>query len=184
MNAIPMNSTAAPALPDDLDRLREFANVGAGHAASALAQLIGTPLGMTPPEVRTGETAAPRDGCGVFLQVEGGPGGWLGVFFAPAARAALLDAVLREASADPDASRSALAEVGNILASHALSAVSELAGTLILPTPPIIALRHPARRFRELLERAGLRGAPRIENALVDAGGECRGHVVWVPALI
>jgi chemotaxis protein CheC len=184
VNPISLCPSPNPALPDDLDRVREFANVGAGHAASALAQLIGTPLWMRPPEVSTGETAANWDGSGVFLRVEGGPGGCLGIFFARAARGALLDAVLGGASQQPKACRSALAEVGNILASHALSAVSELAGTLILPTPPVTAWRHPAKRFAALLERLGLSEAPRIENALVDARGECRGLLVWVPALI
>jgi len=170
------------ALTDPLDRLCELANVGAGHAAGALAQLTGTPLRMRVPVVDP--PAAEGDATGVFFAVEGGPGGFLAVFFSTEARDALLEALLGAVPDDPQTRRSALAEAGNILASHALSAVAELAGTRVLPKLPTTALDLPRERFARLLEGAGVSDGMRIESELVDAAGIARGRLVWVPAPI
>lgn len=170
------------ALSEPLDRLCEFANVGAGHAAGALAQLTGIPLRMKVPVVDP--PAAEEEGTGIFFEVEGGPGGFLAVFFSAAARDALLEALLGQVPDDSEARGSALAEAGNILASHALSAVADLVGTRVLPKLPTTALDVPHERFAQLLEGAGVGAAVRIENELVDSAGVARGRLVWVPAPI
>ena len=169
---------------DPVDWLCELANVGAGHAAGALAQLTGVPLRMTVPAVDPQSPNEADDRTGIFFEVEGGPGGFFAVFFSDAARDALLEALLGSVPDDAETRRSALAEAGNILASHALSAVAELAGTRVLPKLPTTALDVPHERFSRLLQGAGAASALRIENELVDCAGVARGRLVWVPAPI
>jgi chemotaxis protein CheY-P-specific phosphatase CheC len=177
-----------------LDRLCELASVGAGHACGALAALLGRPFVMDVPEAHDLAAERPdapfaarlgadeRDWCGVLFGVSGGPGGALGLFFAPAARAALLEALVGRRAEAGALAESALCEVGNIVASHALSALGELLGARVLPSPPRYAPQDAPREFAQLAcERAGGPPALRIEVELSDRAGELRALLVWVP---
>ena len=168
---------------DDLDRLCELANVGAGHAAGALAQLLGCPIRMSVPRVQRGGTgAAPSGGpgtSGIFFEVEGGIGGVFAVLFPPRERDALLAELLGEARPESEQSESALREVGNILASHALSAVADLVGARVLPSLPTLALEAAGSVLASFQARFD---EPAIESQLVDPGGHLRGLLVWIPA--
>ena len=53
-----MQNAAFRDVGDELDRLCELANVGAGHAATALARLVGRPIRMSVPCVRMGTASA------------------------------------------------------------------------------------------------------------------------------
>jgi chemotaxis protein CheY-P-specific phosphatase CheC len=177
-----------------LDRLCELASVGAGHACGALAALLGRPFVMDVPEahaltaerpqapLRTRLGADERDWGGVLFGVSGGPGGALGLFFAPAARDALLGALPGLRDAGDALAESALREVGNIVASHALSAIGELLGARVLPSPPQYVREDAPQAFARLAaERAGGAAALRIEVELSDRAGELRALLVWAP---
>jgi chemotaxis protein CheC len=133
--------------PRQLDALREVANIGAGHAATALSQLTGHTIMINVPalgvhprtEIRTllekpdGEVAA------VDVRMLGElTGQTLLVFEHQAAKelAALL--TMRQPGEGPlsELERSAVQEVGNILASAYLNALSQIVGGVLLPTPP------------------------------------------------
>jgi len=170
--------------PDDLDRLCELANVGAGHAAGALAQLLGCPIRMSVPRVqRGGAGAMAQSGApgtsGIFFEVEGGIGGVFAVMFSPGERDALLAELLGEARPESEQSESALREVGNILASHALSAVADLVGARVLPSLPTLALEAAGTVLASFQARFD---EPAIESQLVDPRGHLRGLLVWIPA--
>jgi chemotaxis protein CheC len=168
---------------DELDRLCELANVGAGHAAGALAQLLGRPICMSVPCVQRGDAAgaaaAPGGTSGIFFEVEGGIGGIFAVLFPPRVRDALLAELLGVAQLDSEQSESALREVGNILASHALSAVADLIGVRVLPSLPTLALEAAGSVLASLRVRFD---EPAIESQLVDRSGDLRGLLVWIPA--
>ncbi|MCX5740186.1 MAG: chemotaxis protein CheC, partial [Proteobacteria bacterium] len=77
-----MQNVAFHDVGEELDRLCELANVGAGHAATALARLIRRPIWMSVPRVRmgtaaTGETPLADDDAWIFFEVEGAMGGAL-----------------------------------------------------------------------------------------------------------
>jgi len=176
----------AESLRDDLDRLCELVNVGAGHAAGALAQLLGCPIRMSVPRVQRGgasRRAAPerlRPGTsGIFFEVEGGIGGVFAVLFPPRERDALLAELLGEQRSESDQGESALREVGNILASHALSAVADLIGARVLPSLPTLALEAAGSVLASFQVRYD---EPAIESQLVDPSGGLRGLLVWIPA--
>src|SRR3972149_6346244 len=81
-----------PTAASPIDRLSELLNIGAGHAAGALALLLGRTFWMRVPRaLRVGADAAPlagelalrheiADGAALLFEVEGSPGGIVALF--------------------------------------------------------------------------------------------------------
>jgi chemotaxis protein CheC len=187
-------SVASRIEASDLDRVRELASIGAGHAANALAQLTGRTCEMRVPTVRLHEAGAepeaPRAGAsersmaGVLFEVEGGPGGVLALLFPSATCERLLAQLLGSGAHElrSPAARSALCEVGNILASHAANAVGETLGVSMLPSIPLLALHDARAALAALLARRDSgRPALRIESEICDRAHELCGIFVFVP---
>ena len=180
-----------------VDRLCELASIGAGHAAGALATLVGRAIEMCVPEARVlepGSADAPlatafggdaREWSGVIFEVEGGLGGALGVLFPAASRDRLLAKLLGENASIPAQAESALREVGNILASHALSAIGDVLGANVLPSLPRLAMQGAPHELAQLIAaQAGARAALRIEVELCDRARGLRGLLVYAPARV
>ena len=172
----------APPAAEQIDRWSEFANIGAGHAAGALGSMVGQAIRMRVPQVvhRGGrEAPLPFDpSVAVFFGVQGSLGGHFTVLLSKPATGPFLEALLgAPVSLREESAQSALAEIGNVMASHALSAVADLEDTLVLPTPPDIELESPGPVFAR---RFGTH-TPRIENLLVDDEDAILGALVWVP---
>ena len=168
----------------EIDRARELTSIGAGHAASALAALTGRTCEMNDPIVQS--ASYPESGLtGVLFELAGGTGGVLALFFPAATRDRLLEHLLgpeRGGKRGPSNARSALCEVGNILASHAVNALGEMVGEAMLPSPPQLALTDaPAALANLLARRHGEEPALRIETEIFDRAGELRGILVFVP---
>jgi len=175
-----------------IDRLRELGSIGAGHAATSFARLVGRTIRMRPPAVR-GRSSRPLShelkawDTGVFFEIEGGPGGLLAVLFSAAARDALLALLLRRGPGDaprplgPE-EESALREVGNILASSVVSAMADTLGARVLPSVPVLALGGASAVLGSLLAARGEGDALLIETEIHDGAGELRGLVVFAPA--
>jgi chemotaxis protein CheC len=168
----------------EIDRVRELASIGAGHAASALAGLTGRTCEMRVPRVQAGSLGE-ADLTGVLFELSGGTGGVLALFFPPATRDRLLAQLLGAAPGhEPERARacSALCEVGNILASHAVNALGEMLGEAMLPSPPQLELTDAPAAFADLLARRhGEAPALRIETEIFDRAGELRGILVFAP---
>lgn len=170
--------SAANATDAEIDRVCELASIGAGHAADALAQLTGRTCEMRVPHVQQGLVDEPGL-TGILFELTGGPGGVLGLFFPAVTRERLLDHLLGTERAAAD---SALRELGNILASHAVDAVAEVVGEVMLPSPPQLALGDAAGAFARLLAaHHGSTPTLRVETEIVDRSGELRGIFVFVP---
>lgn len=190
-----------PPVPTErqLDRLRELVNIGAGHAAGAFGVFVGRTFTMRVPVIRLlrPETASapfvadvrddPRlDLAGVFFEVEGGLGGLVALLFPIGVRDRVLELLL-----GPGGSRaghaqqeSALRELGNILASHMVSAIGETLGTPVLPSVPRLTMRDAAAALAALVaHQAGNGPVVRVETEILDENGELRGILVLVPDL-
>src|SRR5947207_6499213 len=136
-----------------LDALREVANIGGGHAATALSQLIGRTVMVSVPTVVVCRLAdvppllprADEPVAAVLIQMLGDLTGHALLVFPSHTASRIAELLLHRATA-PDASdfdameRSAIQEAGNILSAAYLSALSDFMGMLLLPSPPSLAV--------------------------------------------
>ena len=192
-----MNEPGREIRAADVDRVRELASIGAGHAANAFAALLGRTCSMRVPTVRVlpaERMDAPfvanvRDDdragmVGVFFEVEGGLGGVLALLFSRAMRDRLIEQLAGAPGKQvpPETAESALREVGNILASHVVSAISDTLGVAVLPSIPLLALEDAPSAFASLVAlRQAERAALRIETEISDRHGDLRALLVFVP---
>jgi chemotaxis protein CheC len=129
----------------DLQRsaLLEIANIGSGNAATALSQLLGKPVEIGYADAllatlaeaadKIGAAAAPSAVVDTPVADEGGK---VLLLFPDGAAEQLCE--LFGTRLDDEMGRSALREVGNILASSYLNAVVEMTGLDLAPQPPTI----------------------------------------------
>lgn len=169
---------------EELDRLCELANVGAGHAATALARLIGRTIRMSVPRVRMGtstsaETSLATDDAWIFFEVQGAMGGALVLRLPCSARQSIVDELVGS-DAGASHAESALREVGNILASHALSAVADMVGARVVPSLPSLVFDATGPALAAWRSRAA--GRVCIETHLLDEAGLSHVELVWIPA--
>lgn len=130
-----------------LDALREVANIGCGHAVSALARLVGgRTVNLSVPRAML---AAASDVSGLLgggeapvvaakLGMEGQLRGVLLLVLPREDGSALEALLLRRHDAPLEERESALSEAANIVASACLSAIGTLTGWRLLPTVPVL----------------------------------------------
>jgi len=133
------------------DALREVANIGAGHAATALSQMTGRKIMISVPEVsiRPLEEVAGLVGppetviAGVLMHVMGDLTGRTLVVLGEDSARALCVLLLRRPSPGPgfDAmQQSTIKETGNILCSAYMNALSDFLGMMLLPSVPALVI--------------------------------------------
>lgn len=133
-----------------LDVLKEIGNIGAGHAATALSQLISEPIAMTVPNVSIVSLAevseilggAEQVVVGIYMRMFGDvPGKIIFVFSEDEALtlAEMLTKTKNQAQALNDYEESALKEIGNIMTGAYLYALTKLTGYNVLSSVPVLA---------------------------------------------
>ncbi|MFI5310475.1 MAG: chemotaxis protein CheC [Gemmatimonadales bacterium] len=133
-----------------LDALREVANIGAAHAATALSQMTGQTIMISVPQLTIARLEdVPNQIAGreepvaaVLMKILGDLTGLtLLVFPQPTARKVAGLMLKRPAIMDLGMlEQSALKEAGNILSAAYLNALSEFLGMILLPSPPSLAI--------------------------------------------
>ena len=135
-----------------LDALREVANIGAGHAATALSQMTGgtimisvptiniAPLEEVPPQI----TGPEEPVAAVLMNMLGDLTGRTLLVFPKPTAIRLSELMLRrpEGSAKDlgELEQSAIKEAGNILSGAYMNALSDFMGLMLLPSPPSLAV--------------------------------------------
>jgi chemotaxis protein CheC len=134
-----------------IDALREVANIGAGHAATALSQMVGRTIMISVPTINVARledmppqvTAPDEPVAAVLMHMLGDLTGRTLLVF-PRHTAIRLAAMLlrRESSGDEftEMEQSAIKEAGNILSSAYMNALSDFMGMMLLPSPPSLAI--------------------------------------------
>ena len=128
-----------------LDALAELANIASGTAATALSQMLGREVELRVPRAlalpladAVDAAGAPEDiVSGIVLGLEGDVDA-LVLLLIPAGDAAILCEMLG-VEAGTEVGDSALSEIGNILGSSYLNALSAMTGLTLMPTPPTLA---------------------------------------------
>jgi chemotaxis protein CheC len=128
-----------------LDALAELANIASGTAATALSQMLGQEVELRVPRAlalpladAVDAAGAPEDiVTGIVLGLEGDVDA-LVLLLVPAADAGTLCRLLG-VEPQTEVGDSALSEIGNILGTSYLNALSMMTGLTLLPTPPTLA---------------------------------------------
>lgn len=135
-----------------LDALREVANIGAGHAATALSQMTNRTIMINVPEVnvlaledvsellgRADETVA-----AVLMHMMGDLTGRTLVLFPEGSAKHLCDILFRKPTGTTvefgAMEQSGIKEAGNILASAYLNALSDFMGMMLVPSVPSLVI--------------------------------------------
>ena len=135
-----------------LDAMREVANIGAGHAATALSQMTNRKIMITVPRVnvRPLEDACDMIGspddvvAAVLMHMMGDLTGRALLLFPEPAAQVLCDFLLRRPLGTTGSfgvmEQSALKEAGNILGSAYLNALSDFMGMMLVPSVPSLVI--------------------------------------------
>ena len=138
--------------PMQMDALREVANIGAGHAATALSQMtnqrimISVPqINVTPLEEVSVHIGAPEEPvAAVLMNMLGDLTGRTLLVFPRNTAMRVAEMMLRK----PEGSitelgtleQSAITEAGNILSGAHMNALSDFMGIMLLPSPPSLVI--------------------------------------------
>jgi chemotaxis protein CheC len=135
-----------------LDALREVANIGAGHAATALSQMTGNTIMISVPTINIArledvppQISGPEEPVAAVLMNMLGDltGRTLLVFPRPTALR-LSELMIGHPPKVPGElgviEQSAITEAGNILSGAYLNALSDFMGLMLLPSPPSLAI--------------------------------------------
>jgi len=184
--------------PMQLDAIREVANIGAGHAATALSQMTGQTIMISVPTINVAameevppNITGPEEPVAAVLMTMLGDltGRTLLVFPIPTA-IRLAELLLRRPHTPntelSELEQSALKEAGNILSGAYMNALSEFMGLMLLPSPPSFAIDMS----RAVLTTAYLQfGTDRdfvfcVETEFhIDSGDGLRGDFLLLPDL-
>ena len=135
-----------------LDAMREVANIGAGHAATALSQMTNRKIMITVPRVNMRPLEEASDIVGtpdqvtaaVLMHMMGDLTGRALLMFPEGAAKTLCDFLLRRELGTTqtfgEMERSSIKEAGNILASAYLNALSDFMGMMLVPSVPSLVI--------------------------------------------
>jgi chemotaxis protein CheC len=183
--------------PMQVDALREVANIGAGHAATALSQMTGQTIMISVPQINVAplEEVPPQLGepeepvAAVLMNMLGDLTGRTLLVFPKPTAIRLAELMLRRPHGEsPDLSelqQSALKEAGNILSGAYMNALSEFMGLMLLPSPPSLAIDMS----RAVLTTAYLQFSPdhdvvfcvETEFYMQEVGEHLRGFFLLLP---
>lgn len=135
-----------------MDVLKEIGNIGAGNATTAMAGMLGTALDMKVPKVglmeasKLGDAICPEEEniVGIFLGLEHDiDGSMMFLMKMPEAHYLVNKLMMRDPDYNEpfdDMDLSAMKEIGNIMASSYLNALSTMTNLKITPSVPYIAV--------------------------------------------
>ena len=135
-----------------LDAMREVANIGAGHAATALSQMTNRTIMITVPRVNVRPLEEACDTVGtpdeiiaaILMHMMGDLTGRALLLFPQSSARTLCDFLLRRELGTTqefhEMEQSALKEAGNILASAYLNALSDFMGMMLVPSVPSLVI--------------------------------------------
>ena len=138
--------------PNQLDALREVANIGAGHAATALSQMTGCTIMISVPTINIArledvppQVSGPEEPvAAVLMHMLGDLTGRTLLVFPKPTAIRLSELMLRRPHGSSkdlgELEQSAIKEAGNILSGAYMNALSDFMGMVLLPSPPALAI--------------------------------------------
>lgn len=190
------SSITAELSPARLDALKEVANIGAGHAATALSMMTGARIMIDVPtvsiapleELIPGIAEDDAELVSVLMSMRGSLTGHTLLALPLSTGRRLADLMLRRErrrGGTLDAlEESALKEAGNILCGAYMTALSEFLGMTLLPSPPRLVLGSTLEVMGEHARMAGRAAAAccvETEFSFEEVGERFRGFFLLLP---
>ena len=168
---------------EERENLYELTSIGASHAAMAFTLLLHRAIAPTAPVFREINDYCADDSwsTGVIFQADGELSGLVAILLPVASREMVAERLIHEEDPDdPQISvESALRELGNIVASHTMSAIADRLGGRILLSVPLLVMEDADTAFASMFRE---RGAERcVECELIDSEREIHVRLVFVP---
>lgn len=163
--------------------MREISRISAQSAAHAISRLLGRELHAREPRVRAATVEEVGAGAtGVIFEMQGALDGLIAIFLPRHGAESLIDLLCPGAPRGGELARSALEEVGNIVASQAVSAVADHLGSKITISVPTLVGEEVDETFGRLVfeRREGSAGVA-SEIDLCEPAGERRALLVLAP---
>jgi chemotaxis protein CheC len=138
--------------PIQVDALREVANIGAGHAATALSQMTDATIMISVPRINVARledippqiTSPEEPVAAVLMHMLGDLTGRTLLVFPRPTAIRLAELMLRRPQGSSktfgELEQSAIKEAGNILSGAYMNALSDFMGLMLLPSPPSLAV--------------------------------------------
>jgi len=186
-------------LSKHLDVFKEIGNIGAGHAASALAGLLDKRISMSVPEASVlpfSDIVNVLDGpetlvTGVLIDVSGDLNGYILLLLSIDDAMAMVSQALQQPprdTSDPEFAldeleKDTLLEIANILVGSFLSAISTLSGLGSTPAVPKLAIDMLGAILSIALVAYGEIGdsALFMKTQFNDLAGDINGHFFLIP---
>jgi chemotaxis protein CheC len=175
------------------DALKEVANIGAGHAATALSQMLDTTVRIGQPSIeilafhelpqRLGHGETPV--AAVHMAVLGDAPGQIVVLFdrnqARSFAEMFVERVVGDIQGLDSILESTLREIGNIIAGAYLTALMTLTGTNLLPSIPTLSTGTVAETMHSLVTIPADQEVFFVETAFLENGSEVSGQFILIP---
>ncbi|HUO57584.1 MAG TPA: chemotaxis protein CheC [bacterium] len=180
--------------PAQLDALKEVGNIGAGHGATALSQLLGKKINITVPKANViplsrvpGLVGDPNTlVAGLILSILGDATGKIILLFPRESALSLSDMLLKQPLGTTkilsEMGHSAIKEAGNILTGAYLSALNEFLGMLLLISVPTLVFDMAGALLGSVTQ--GMEESTKvicIETKFIDAHEVIGGYFILVP---
>jgi len=178
--------------------VKELANIGLGRATTALSDMTGRSFNMSVPHVDTvdvelaGLVLGGEDGIvlGIYMPFEGDVEGHLAFLFPWAGAQELIRTLIGSAPESPsdidELCASAALEVGNIINSSFLNAISDMTDLALHATPPLVSADLGSTIVSTLVAEAEMSDsvALAIETEIfVDGSRDIQGYFLCIPSV-
>ena len=174
------------------DALKEVGNIGAGHAATALSQLLNTTVKLAEPTIDvlkyrdlTTRIGVDRSVAALHMYIRGEAPGQMVVLFDRDQAAEFVNVFIKRIIGDiqifDSIVDSTLKELGNIIAGSYLTALISLTGINLLPSVPTLSYGTVQAAFRTLMSILPDQDVFLIESQFLDKDRAVSGQFILIP---
>jgi chemotaxis protein CheY-P-specific phosphatase CheC len=168
---------------EERELLYELTSIGASHASMAFTLLLHRAIAPNAPQFCAADEYESDDvwRTGVIFQADGDLTGLVMILLPAASCDIVAERLIHEECTDDpeEAVESALRELGNIVASHTMSAMADRLGGRILLSVPVLVMEDADLAFAAMLHE---RSADRyVECELTDSARAIRARLIFVP---
>jgi chemotaxis protein CheC len=181
----------------ELSAVKELANIGLGHATTAIAEMTQQPFQMSVPHAASVSLeeiplllgGREEETVGIYMAVDGEVGGHIAFLFPwRSARffwKLLLGYIPESVEKVGELEASVMLELGNIINSSFLNAISDMAEVPLHATPPVVSIEMAAAILQSIVLEACVSdyAALSIETRIYDASGEAEGFFLFIPTV-